>query len=207
MRQRSRQWAVVLAALFFNAGCTPFSQPAPDMRDYDLAYPPVRIEAAPLPLVLGFPNLSVSATHDREAIVFRPGNHQVGRYYYHRWATNPGDMIADLLARDFDESGSYRAVVHHRSVLAPDIHLSGEVEAIEEQKEAKQCFAYLRIRFLLLDRSTPGTPVLLKRVFESRTETTCGDPPRLVESLSKALAGISADLQRAVYDATRSHRF
>jgi uncharacterized lipoprotein YmbA len=93
--------ATLVATLAWLSGCVRLSQPAPIIRDYRLEYAPPVITGAPLPAVLRVPDFSVAAIYDRAPIVYREGAYATGVYYYNRWSANPGEMIADLLVRDF----------------------------------------------------------------------------------------------------------
>ncbi|HYD48051.1 MAG TPA: ABC-type transport auxiliary lipoprotein family protein [Terriglobales bacterium] len=196
---------LVLAMALLAAGCTPLSQPAPEIRDYDLRYASPAITGEPLEVVLAIPSLGVSATYDREAIVYRVGPNQIGKYFYDRWATNPADLIADALARDFANSRLYRAVTHQRSPLAYNYQLAGEIEVIEERGGGTPCTAVLTMRFLLVRQGAVTRDAVLARPrFEMVKSTPCNKPEKLVQSISELLSQISAQLQQQVYDAIRA---
>ena len=193
---------LVLLLLAGGGGCVRLAQPSPVIHDYDLTYASPVIQGEPLEVVLSLPTLGITATYDREAIVYRTAPNQIGKYFYHRWATNPADLVADALARDFSASHLYRAVTHQRSPLASNYQLSGEIEAIEERQLGDGCAAVLTIRFLLVRQAAvPRDSVLLRPRFDLTQPAPCNDPPQLVSVLGQLLARISVDLQQQVYDA------
>src|SRR6185436_4569965 len=102
----------------------------------------------PLPFVLRVPPMEVAATYDRDPIVYREGEYDIGSYFYYRWSSNPGNMVADLLARDMAASGLYRDVQTAVSVTSPDYQVKGTVEEIEETVGAT-CAAHLGERITL----------------------------------------------------------
>jgi ABC-type uncharacterized transport system auxiliary subunit len=191
----SRALIVFLPLVLF--GCVTISQPAPQIRDYRLDYESPAIDGPELPVVISIPTLSVAAAYDRESIVYRQDSVSLGRYFYHRWASNPGSLIADLLVRDFAKSGRYRAVQSGRSPLRPDYLLVGSIEEIEERLvEGNQCNASLLMRIELI-HARPGdaSPVLLQRSYSEREPCACEDPRALSTAMSAAMARISASLQ------------
>jgi ABC-type uncharacterized transport system auxiliary subunit len=184
------------------AGCFRFHVPAPVVHDYVLDYPPPRVEGTALPVVLRVASLDVAAIYDRQPIVYRDGMYSTGTYFDRRWSANPGSMVADVLARDFSDSGLYRAVQRGPSLLAGDYQVGGEIETIEEEATSSGCAARLRLRMLVM-RLRPGTgdPVLWQQTYSADEPCPCNQPQALVAAMSRGLEKISAQLQRHVYDA------
>src|SRR6185295_11173374 len=109
-REAMSRCRVLLPILVLLAGCVHLSQPSPKVRDYRLDYAPTAPAGAAVAATVRVNPFGVAAVYDREAIVYRDDTYATGRYYYHRWSSNPGDMVADLLARDLAGSRLYTAV-------------------------------------------------------------------------------------------------
>ncbi len=187
--------------------CVTITQPSPQIRDYRLDYAAVRIDAQPLPVVLSIPTLTVASAYDRESIVYREDTVSIGRYFYHRWTSNPGALIADLLERDFMHSNLYTGVQSGRSPLRPDYQLLGTVEEIEERMLERSCVAHLSLRFQLLRVvADKRTPVVLQRGYTEDEPTSCNDPRALTEAMSLSMARVAAALQRDVHGAIAKDR-
>jgi ABC-type uncharacterized transport system auxiliary subunit len=182
-------------------GCVKLAQPAPTIRDYRLDYQPPAVVGTPLPVTLSVPSLRVGAVYDRDLIVYRDGDHATGTYYYSRWSANPGDMIADLLARDFADSGLYRAVQRGSSLLPVDYQLTGTLEEIEERVGGSGCAAHLTLRVLLVHTTGSGDPVRLKKTYSGDEACACNQPRAFAEAMSHTLHRISGELQQDTYDA------
>lgn len=194
--------ALLLALAGALAGCLQLRVPAPTMHDYRLDYAPPQVEGRPLAVVLQIAPLAVAAMYDRDAIVYREGTYSTGTYPDSRWSTNPGNMVTDLLARDFSDSELYRAVQLGPSLLAGDYHVGGEIEEIEEEPNAGGCAAHVRLRMLVARlRPGKGDPVLLQHAYTGEEPCPCNQPRALVAAMSQGLAKISAQLQRDAYDA------
>ncbi len=187
---------VLVAAV---TGCVRLHVPAPMIRDYRLDYAPPQIESEPLPVILRIAPLAVAAIYDRELIVYREGRYATGTYYDSRWSAGPGNMIADLLARDFSDSGVFRAVQHAASLLPADYQLSGDIEEIEEQTVGSGCQAHLRLRVIVTRlRQSAADPVLLRQAYGGDQPCACNQPRELVAAMSQVMGTVSAQLQRDV---------
>jgi ABC-type uncharacterized transport system auxiliary subunit len=198
-RWRCSALVVIAVAL---PGCFTLTQPAPQLRDYRIDYPPPEIDAKPLAVTLRVPPFGVAAVYDRQAIVYRDSTYATGSYLYDRWVASPGSMIADLVARDLARSGLYRAVQQGPSILPSDYQLTAQIEEIEERYAGGGCTAHLRLRMLLLrTRATEGDPVVLRVAYAEDEPCTCNDAAALAAAMSRATERISAQMQRDVHDA------
>lgn len=202
------RWLVLLGA----AGCVTLSQPAPDVRTYRLDYPPpVPAAAGRLPVVLRVAPLSTAAVYDRLAIVYRDGTYRTGTYPADRWSATPGQMVADLLARDLAAAGTYEAIQQGPSPVPGDYQLGGQIEEFEEREIAGACAARARIRFLLV-RTAAGTgpPVILQATHEDDEPCACADARALAAAMSRVVGRISsrllAELATAIADDRRAAR-
>jgi ABC-type uncharacterized transport system auxiliary subunit len=182
-------------------GCVRLSVPPPEVHDYRLAYEPPPAETEPLPAVLRINPFRIAEVYDRDTIVYRDGNYEIGQYFYHRWTANPARMVTDLLTRDFSSSGIYSAVTRTPSALSGDYELGGEIEELEE-RIVDGCIAHLRLR-TILTRTKPvsSEPVLLQRTYAADEPCNGQGAQSFVAAMSKALASVSAELQRDVRQA------
>lgn len=197
MRHR---WFLPLLAVL--GGCLHLGIRSPQVREYRIDYTPPTLSGTPLPVAVEVGLFSVAAVYDREAIVYREGTYSTGAYVDARWSAHPGNLVADLLARDLAASGLFRAVQRVPSMVPSDYQVGGEVQEIEERATGGGCAAHLQLQ-VLLARSHPakGGPVLLQRTYTGDEAAPCRAPDQLVAAMSKALAGISAQIERDVYGA------
>jgi len=201
---------LLLAALTIatTAGCISFKQPAPEVRSYRLDYPPpVLADLRPLPVTLRIAPLSANAVYDRLAIVYRDDPYSTGSYLGDRWGASPGQMLGDLLARDFASSGLYRAVQQGPSALVSDYQLGGQIEELEEREVAGVCAAHARLRFLLMRTAVgPTPPVLLQTTYDDDEPCDCADVRAFVAAMSRTIQRISERLQRDVHAAIAAEK-
>ena len=197
----SRGTVLVAAGMLLLAGCVRLSQPAPRIQEYRLDYEPPVLAGRTLPVTLRVHSFGIAAIYDRETIVYRDGTHSTGRYFYHRWSTNPRDMMADVLARDLAASGVYRAVLQGPGAPA-DYELSGMVEEFEERPAGEDCTAHLRLRVTLARaRARAASPIVWQATYTGDEPCPCNDAPALAAAMSRGLARMSATLQDELYSA------
>lgn len=199
MRGQRLLWLAVLGMV----GCVNLTKPAPRIHYYRLDYR-AEVPAGPLPYVLRVPPMEVAAAYDRDSIVYREGPWSIGSYFYHRWASNPGNMIAELLARDLADAGIYRDVQTSVSVVPPDFQVKGTVEVIEERIDGGRCSARLSLRVTLAaSRGARDERVRFTRLYEADEPARCGNLASVAEAMSRGLAEISTRLQADVDEALR----
>jgi uncharacterized lipoprotein YmbA len=85
--------------------------------------------AANGPSVLILP-FSAWAPFRTDRVVSRTGEDQWEFAYYHRWAANPGEIVADHLRSYLTRSGLFRAVLSAPAPFEPDYRLGGVVHAL-----------------------------------------------------------------------------
>ncbi len=193
-----RRWLLALSGLL--AGCVRLGVPTPQIREYQLAYPPPAATGVPLPAIVEVGPIGVAAVYDRESIVYRDGAHRTGTYIDSRWGTNPGNMVADALVRDLSASGTYRAAQRAPGLLASDYRVSGELVEIDERAGDDGCRAHLELRLLLArSRSSGAQAVLWQRTYDGDEPCACNQPSQLAAAMSQALAGVSAGARRDIY--------
>jgi ABC-type uncharacterized transport system auxiliary subunit len=203
VRTVSAPGLVLLAVLA--SGCLSLIPKVPQPRDYRIDYPSPVIQHSPIPVVLRVAPVRVAALYDREPFAYAQGPYRVGYRYYHRWATAPGQMLTDLLVRDFSQSGLYRSVQQGASVLVADYQLDVRIDRFEQELLGDRCAAAV-VAHASLQRLRPGmdNPVRLQRTYKESEPIDCEAPEDFVRGMSRAIARISEHLQEDVYAAVQA---
>jgi ABC-type uncharacterized transport system auxiliary subunit len=68
----------------------------------------------------------------RGAIVYKPSPEQIGFYEYHRWATDPRELVTNAVADHLRASGNYAQVKMYDGHADVDYVVSGRLEKLEE---------------------------------------------------------------------------
>ncbi len=195
--------ALSLMLLVLPAGCLgSLKQPALVPGYYQIFYPPPRKEKAPpLPAVIKVRRFTADSSLDGSAIVFLEKPLRVERYVYHRWVADPGPLLSDLLIRDLQAEGRFKAVVGSPTNLEPTFEMMGGLTAMEGRYYEEQ--ARLSIQITFIRNSTDPSPeiVLFQRIYEERVPLEDEEAPELVAALSRAMEKLSARVRRDLTEA------
>ncbi len=192
---------IVLLMTTLLCGCVSLNRPQPAIRHYRLDYAAPAKSAISVSAVVRIAPVYMAAVFDRDAMVYTARDYQVGAYPYDRWSTNPGEMITDLLTRDFSTSGGFGGIQQGLSTLAPDYQLQVFVDRIEEVRDLPGCKAVFVARaglerLLPDDTAKKSDPALFQRVYQVEEPVTCDAPFSLAEALSRAVQQTSQEIQQ-----------
>lgn len=183
-------------------GCINLKQPHYDISFYTLEYPPVRTgDLGDLPVVLKVAPFGVAPAYDTHRIVFRKAPFRRDTYPYHRWRSDPGDLVSDRLRRDLATGALFAAVITSDNNLPADYRLTGTVDEFLEWGENKKREAVLSISITLSgeDPSAMERVVLLHRAYRANRPIEGTDPPSLVKAMSQAMAELSLQVMTDVH--------
>jgi len=196
MRCLPRFWIVFIVLALAGTGCTGLKQPHLKVDTYTLDYAPPAVQGRPLSFGLLVERFQVSPLYDGERIVFREERFTRGSYDYHRWRTNPGDLIPYFLARDLRASGLFHAVHAMDSRVPADYAIAGCVEEIVEIDGPEHWEALLAVTITLVKSGEPdpSRQVLMQKQYRSTKTCAAKHPKAVVEALSQAMAELSAQV-------------
>lgn len=199
-----RRTSILLAtmAALSMAGCFSLSKPTPTEREYRLSYPaPPAVEAFSGGRLRIAP-VQVTSELDRTRLATRRAGHEVGRYPYDRWTVAPGEMVGDLLRRDFTAEGGWSAVLGGTASGTSDVELIVVLEELAEVMEESGCRAVVSLSARLEGRVGGRNVISLPETTYAESETVaCGRPLVLVEALSRALGRVSGRVRCDVHGA------
>lgn len=188
------------------AGCFGGAKRTETIRSYQIDYDPPAASGERLPVVLSVAPFRTTAAYDRKSIVYRDSRYTSDAYFYHRWAALPAQMLADLVTRDLTVSGRYEAVQQGPSLLSPDYVVQTQIEEIEEIPQSSGCAAHLLISVVLARAHARSAGVVFQKTYSQEEAARCNAPQELAESMSRAAAAISQQLQSDLADAIRRDR-
>ena len=161
-----------------------------EIKHYRLAPQVQRAQAADQAQrpVLAIEYFTVDSAYDENQIAYRTDPYQVNYYYYHRWASTPGLMVADTMRQGYQATGLFESVTTG-GVARADVVLSGRIAAIEEVDVTEEKWlARLALELRLRDART-GT-LLWSRIFEEEQPLDDRSPSGLAKGVSAAIARI-----------------
>lgn len=184
-------------SLLLLPGCFPGSTLPPGVEFYTLDYPPpVAAARKPLDQVIRIDRFSAAQAYNSAAMVYRPGAYRLAVYQYHRWKTDPGEMVTDCLVRDARSSGLFQAVFSYRQPESARFEVEGAVEEFLELREGDGWKAVLGLAVTLLDRSKPEitSRVLFQKRYQAIEPIPDQSPGGNAAGMSVAMARLSAEI-------------
>ncbi len=196
---------VLLVCAFILPGCLPGAKPPHMVELYTLDYAPGTPAGGPLEQVLKVDRFASAQSYNTTAMVYKPEGHKMGVYSYHKWRTNPGDMVTDFLARDLRSAGLFRAVFSFRQPDVARFVVEGGVEEFAESREAGGWKASLRLQVTLLDidRSDVTSRVMFQKRYHETEPIPDKSPDAFAKGMSAAMRKASTRIMQDVYDAVR----
>jgi ABC-type uncharacterized transport system auxiliary subunit len=184
-------------------GCFPAGNATRPIEFYVLEYASPAPKGAQVDAAVKVDRFSAGRLYDSAAMVYRPESYKVASYNYHKWRASPGDMVSDYLARDFQNSGLFRAVFSYHQPEAARFVVGGTVEEFAETRENGAWKSRLGLRVTLLDRSRAAlTEQVVVQKDYTVSEAMGGESPEaFAAGMSAAMAGASAEIIADVFSA------
>lgn len=194
--------AAVLCLLL--CACVKLKQPSLKIDYYTLEYDfPRFTDFAPTPGVIRVERFSVAPMYNTVQIIYRNRAFQRESYYYHKWRSNPGDLVTYFLARDMRESGLFRAVLPRDSNISAAYAVGGSVDEFFEWDMGEVCKAVLTLTITLVAESEPNISkrVLIQKTYRTQEASRGMNPAALAEAMSRGMAKVSGEIIRDIYHA------
>ena len=204
-----RIWILCVFLCLLPGACVNLKQPRQEVQFYTLEYDPPRLqELAPLPVVIRVEGFTAAPTYNTNRMIYRDGSFKRDAYVYHKWRTNPGDLITHLLGRDLKQAGLFRGTLSHRSSAPASYVLEGSVDEFFEWDEADAWEAVLSISVTLLRENAPdaGEAILFQRTYHGKEPLRQKHPSALAEAMSIVMSKISGEVTKDIYDHLKDGR-
>jgi ABC-type uncharacterized transport system auxiliary subunit len=183
--------------------CLGKTVPPERIKQYVLEYAPPKVSGlTPLDVVIRVDRFTAAAPYNQEILLYREKAYLRQSDYYHRWRVLPAVMLSDFLARDFRESGLYRAILRYDSFNKADFRLEGDLtEFLEEDLEDAR-YGVLTLEATLVDESTSDSSrwVVWQKHYSIREQCRMEGAQGLVEAMSRAAADLSLRLSADIYE-------
>jgi cholesterol transport system auxiliary component len=195
-------WIPAIALAFLAVACSTLKQPSPRIAFYTLEYPPPRVEdLKPLSATLQVDRFSVAPMYNTNQMVYRDSAFRRESYNYHRWRSNPGDLVTYFIARDLRESGLFKAVSPRAAGIFSQYALEGSVEEYFEWETEETWKAVLTVSITLLVDTEPDASkkVLFQKTVSSSKPCRQKNPLGFAEAMSEAVAEISMETIKSIH--------
>ena len=184
-------------------GCLSAKHPYKKIDYYTLEYDAPSISNLhTLPLVVQVERFQVAPVYNTSKIIYRQRSFTRDAYTYHMWQANPGDLVSYFLARDFQQSLVFKAVVAHNAGLLSTHILRGTVDEFYEHDGKDYWEAVLAVSITLMVNNEPdiSNSVLFQKSYSARKACSQKNPRALAAAMSEAMANISEKIITDVYN-------
>jgi ABC-type uncharacterized transport system auxiliary subunit len=139
-------------------------------------------------------------------MIFRAGSFGLDKFPYDRWGTNPGDMVADYLIRDFRRVGLFRGIFSYRDTDVVRFLLEGSITEflIVEQKDGRKALLTIYVTLLDMNQTVCTKKVVFQKSYSHAAPCKENSAEGLAMGLSESLERLSAQIISDVYQAVKS---
>jgi ABC-type uncharacterized transport system auxiliary subunit len=198
--------ATVLFCAVLLGGCFPGSKPPYVVHFYSIEYPSAVPTGLTMKEAVRIGRFSVVQSYNTSTMFYRPEPYKVAGYSYHRWRTNPGDMVTEHLLEDFRSSGLFHAVFSYRHPENVRFVVDGDVEEFLEAKAGDGWEAALSIEVSLRDTAAHemGKEILFQKRYRTVEPLTRESPEEFARGMSRAMARVSGEILGDIYTAVKA---
>jgi len=194
---------LILFTVCFLFGCFGFSNTDKIISYYTLEYNTPHLQGLkPLPFAILIERFQIAPLYDSNKIIYSDSEYKREAYAYHRWRTNPSDMITQLLARDFQEASLFKAVFTLDSRFPSTHILKGTVEQFYEQdtKEYWEGVLSLNITLIKTNEIDPLKSILFQKRYNMKEVCAKKHPQALAEAMSHVMEKLSLIIMKDIYN-------
>jgi len=188
-------------------GCANIGKPHYNVENYLLNYiAPTFENKIKLDKTIRISRFTIASAYNNQNMIFRTNDYNVDFFNYNRWAVNPADMIADILLRDMQESGLFRAVFSRYEAEETRFIIQGGINDFFLRAGDNGKVAVIAMEITLKDsQQKEATKRILFQKKYSREESLTDQSPRgYCQAMSKALKNLSQQITTDVYASTKA---
>ncbi|MEE2657209.1 MAG: ABC-type transport auxiliary lipoprotein family protein [Candidatus Latescibacterota bacterium] len=160
LRRSGAAWiALALCACLLASACTQLLGGRTEIRQrrkFMIGAVPLRVSPTlserPYELKVQIDRLEVSRLYDRNQLVYRLAPEEIRDDEYNTWAIRPSEMVTDAVTTYLKEASLFTDIRQEFLDSAPDLTLTGTLNAIERLDSGDRWFARLDITLQLVDR-------------------------------------------------------
>lgn len=186
------------------SGCVGPSRPIQDVSYYTFSYdPPQSARDKHLAVVLQIDNFTAAPLYNTERIVYQSGPYKRNVYHYHRWQSNPADLVTYYLARDLKASGRFAAVLTETGRLLATHFVTGTVDEIFENDTTNgwQAVIAITVQLSKAGENQADKAILFQKSYRGSELSASRSPSAVVAAMSTAMAAVSKAVLADVFAA------
>jgi ABC-type uncharacterized transport system auxiliary subunit len=197
----------LIICFFVLQGCANNAKPRYEVENYILDYPAPTFEnKVQLDTIIRVHRFTIASAYNTQNMIFRTDDYTLDFFNYNRWAVNPADMTADILLRDMQASGLFRAVFSRYTVEETRFLLQGGINDFFLRIGKNGKVAVISIEITLKDslRQEATKRIVFQKKYSREESLTDQSPHGYCQAMSKALKNISQQITTDVYEAIKA---
>lgn len=190
-------------------GCAGTGKPPLHIESYLIDYPsPVFDKQSPVNDTIGIDRFRAACAYNSRNMIFRREDRTVDSFNYNRWAVNPADMVGDMLLRDMQQSGLFRAVFSRYALEEGRYILQGGVEEffLRMDKNGRRAVVSLEMTLKDIKQKEATRRILFQRKYREEEALQTPSPEGYCGAMSLALERLSRRITTDVYQTIKTAR-
>lgn len=187
--------AILIMLLFLRCGGR-----IPDMHYYLIDFPitqPPGNHAPAHNITLGVMRFDAAPLYQEERLVYRDSPYEGKYYHYHRWVSQPAQMITDKTIEQLRAANLFALVVPFPKYSQIDYLLQGTIRALEEWDEGDQWYARVQIAFELTDRTSQQ--LTWHTVIEQKVPVQRKTPAEIIRGINSGVQQCLIELEKQLH--------
>ncbi len=202
MRSPVKIFIIIFLAGIMPCGCLTMKTPQPRIDYYILEYesPDINLPEK-LPCILRMERFQVTPLYNSTNIIYSENKFIRNAYNYHKWRSNPGDMVTSFLIRDFQAAGLCNAIFMQGIPSSYSHVLQGVVDEFYEKDEKNSRQAILTVDITLINKNEPdiSKSILMQKRYHASETCSKKSPLALADAMSRAMSKISNLIIQDIY--------
>lgn len=193
---RLTRCACMLLAVALMGGCANLQPPAPEAVSVHVlaARPPLPPPAQRREIAIEVAAPRAWPGFDTADIVYVRGPYELERFALNRWVDTPAHMLAPLVVRALEDTGSFRAVVQPPGAAPADFRLDTEIVRVVQDFRTRPSRTEIAVRAQITDLGTRR--VIATRVFEDSEAAPSENAAGGVAAANAALTRMLGEIAR-----------
>ncbi len=148
---------------------------------------------------------TIATAYNNNHMIFRQDNYAFDHFNYNRWAVNPADMVGDILRRDLQASGFFRAVFSRYTVEEGRYVVQGGIEEFFLRKDNRGNNAVISLAITLQDtkQGDAGKRILFQKKYSREEVLTEQSPRGYCQAMSRAVQMLSGQIINDIYQSIK----
>lgn len=182
-------------------GCAGMKQPVRETQYYTFDYdPPKAAGYKTLPVTIRIERFQISPEYDTDRLVYSKEKYLRNTYNYHRWRSNPRDLVTYYLTRDFSRSQLFNSVFFYQTLYPASYTISGTIgELFESDSDPWEAVLTLHIVLLKESETDKDKRVIFQRFYTVRKKCENRTPRSFVQSMGNAMSEVSSSIIADIY--------